>query len=231
MLAKLLLLNAALAGDRDADGLKNKIDACPNQAEDLDAYEDEDGCPEPTSVLIKVRDSDGFLYPGATWNLAGDEGRSGDERSLATGRYTFWVEGYPSTTQVPAGEPTSVYLEIPAPRGELAVQAVDVFGNLIDADFIAEGPHRVEHRCNRDVLMRPGTWTVRVTAAGYDPVEGRAYVREGETVVVEALMHEAVKDRDGDGTPDDVDYCPDGQEDMDGVDDDDGCPDSGVADF
>jgi outer membrane protein OmpA-like peptidoglycan-associated protein len=32
--------------DRDHDGVPDGIDACPDQAEDKDGYEDEDGCPE-----------------------------------------------------------------------------------------------------------------------------------------------------------------------------------------
>ncbi len=32
--------------DRDDDGITNEEDACPEEAEDIDNYEDEDGCPE-----------------------------------------------------------------------------------------------------------------------------------------------------------------------------------------
>jgi hypothetical protein len=33
-------------GDRDHDGVRNDRDACPEQAEDFDGFEDEDGCPD-----------------------------------------------------------------------------------------------------------------------------------------------------------------------------------------
>jgi outer membrane protein OmpA-like peptidoglycan-associated protein len=33
-------------GDRDHDGIPDKIDQCPNEAEDLDGFQDEDGCPD-----------------------------------------------------------------------------------------------------------------------------------------------------------------------------------------
>ena len=33
--------------DEDRDGILNKSDQCPNQQEDLDGFQDEDGCPEP----------------------------------------------------------------------------------------------------------------------------------------------------------------------------------------
>ena len=47
----------SLARDRDHDGLRDRVDACPADAEDLDAYRDDDGCPEPDN------DHDGVLDP------------------------------------------------------------------------------------------------------------------------------------------------------------------------
>jgi outer membrane protein OmpA-like peptidoglycan-associated protein len=41
--------------DRDGDGLPNARDGCPNSAEDLDGYRDDDGCPEADN------DDDGIL--------------------------------------------------------------------------------------------------------------------------------------------------------------------------
>jgi OOP family OmpA-OmpF porin len=34
-------------GDSDGDGVQDKDDRCPNEAEDVDGFEDEDGCPDP----------------------------------------------------------------------------------------------------------------------------------------------------------------------------------------
>jgi outer membrane protein OmpA-like peptidoglycan-associated protein len=41
--------------DSDGDGFLNKFDRCPKQAEDIDGYLDEDGCPDPDN------DGDGIL--------------------------------------------------------------------------------------------------------------------------------------------------------------------------
>ena len=41
--------------DKDGDGLENKFDRCPDDAEDFDGYMDEDGCPDPDN------DGDGIL--------------------------------------------------------------------------------------------------------------------------------------------------------------------------
>jgi len=42
-------------GDRDGDGLNDPVDECPDEPEDLDEFEDADGCPDPDN------DRDGIL--------------------------------------------------------------------------------------------------------------------------------------------------------------------------
>ena len=37
----------AAAGDKDGDSVSNKVDACLTEAEDVDGFEDADGCPDP----------------------------------------------------------------------------------------------------------------------------------------------------------------------------------------
>ncbi len=44
-----------LAGDPDRDGLRGEDDDCPDRPEDVDGFEDEDGCPDPDN------DGDGVL--------------------------------------------------------------------------------------------------------------------------------------------------------------------------
>jgi OmpA-OmpF porin, OOP family len=41
--------------DRDGDGIPDDVDQCPDQKEDLDGFQDEDGCPDPDN------DGDGIL--------------------------------------------------------------------------------------------------------------------------------------------------------------------------
>ncbi len=45
-------------GDRDGDGIKDDIDACPDEPEDKDGFEDSDGCPELDNDRDGIPDSD-----------------------------------------------------------------------------------------------------------------------------------------------------------------------------
>ena len=45
-------------GDRDGDGIKDDVDACPDSPEDKDDFEDSDGCPELDNDKDGIADSD-----------------------------------------------------------------------------------------------------------------------------------------------------------------------------
>ncbi len=45
-------------GDRDGDGLKDDVDKCPDDPEDIDDFEDEDGCPDPDNDRDGILDKD-----------------------------------------------------------------------------------------------------------------------------------------------------------------------------
>jgi hypothetical protein len=44
--------------DRDADGLFDALDRCPDQPEDIDGFRDEDGCPDPDNDRDGLADVD-----------------------------------------------------------------------------------------------------------------------------------------------------------------------------
>jgi outer membrane protein OmpA-like peptidoglycan-associated protein len=44
--------------DRDGDGIPDSIDACPNEPEDKDGFQDEDGCPDPDNDGDGIPDVD-----------------------------------------------------------------------------------------------------------------------------------------------------------------------------
>ncbi|HET9627842.1 MAG TPA: OmpA family protein, partial [Kofleriaceae bacterium] len=47
---------SARPGDRDGDGILGSKDACPTEAEDIDGFEDQDGCPDIDNDLDGVLD-------------------------------------------------------------------------------------------------------------------------------------------------------------------------------
>jgi hypothetical protein len=46
----------AASNDRDGDGIPNDRDKCPDDPEDLDGFQDEDGCPDPDNDMDGVPD-------------------------------------------------------------------------------------------------------------------------------------------------------------------------------
>jgi hypothetical protein len=55
------------AADADKDGIKDSQDKCPKATEDIDGFEDEDGCPDPDN------DKDGICDPWITEQGLGDK--------------------------------------------------------------------------------------------------------------------------------------------------------------
>jgi len=45
-------------GDRDGDGIPDSVDACPDEPEDKDGFQDEDGCPDPDNDGDGIPDKD-----------------------------------------------------------------------------------------------------------------------------------------------------------------------------
>jgi OmpA-OmpF porin, OOP family len=45
-------------GDRDGDGIKDDLDRCPDAPEDLDGWQDDDGCPDPDNDRDEIPDID-----------------------------------------------------------------------------------------------------------------------------------------------------------------------------
>ena len=72
--ALLLLLSACAGSDRDKDGIPNGADMCAEDSEDIDGFEDNDGCPDPDN------DKDGVCDP---W--VAEKGLSAKYKSVCTG--------------------------------------------------------------------------------------------------------------------------------------------------
>lgn len=63
-------------GDRDGDGYRDDVDACPDDPEDFDHFEDADGCPEPDNDNDGILDKDDRC-PNTPEDFDGDEDHDG----------------------------------------------------------------------------------------------------------------------------------------------------------
>lgn len=71
--------------DTDADGLLDRSDPCPTEAEDLDGFEDSDGCPDELNpVRILFRDPYGYPIDDLVANLENE-----DDGTVAEGSAKF----------------------------------------------------------------------------------------------------------------------------------------------
>lgn len=187
------LAPSAVPADSDGDGVPDEADRCPVQKEDLDDFEDEDGCPELDN------DDDGIADA---------------------------LDQCPSEAETPNG----VADDDGCP--DLAPDA--------DKDGVAD----VADRCP----FEPET------IDGVRDDDGCPELQEAEHVALSRLLSAAPQnllapassadaapvlavptDSDGDGVDDDADRCPVTKEDLDGFEDEDGCPeadndDDGVPD-
>ncbi len=86
----------ALAGDRDGDGVKGQRDRCPDAEEDVDGFDDVDGCPDPSGTIeIVVVDPNDASLPRAAISVSGPDG-------VTTGEGRLVVERHPGTVDVRA---------------------------------------------------------------------------------------------------------------------------------
>ena len=97
--------------DGDHDGIADEQDPCPEQAEDLDGYRDDDGCPEPfIPVVFLLTDDLGRPVSGLEARVTGEGGHgAGDDR------FTLQLQGgaYQVSAIAPGFEPLDQAVEIP----------------------------------------------------------------------------------------------------------------------
>ena len=239
--APLCLPAVASAGDRDDDGIPNKEDRCPEEAEDRDGYQDEDGCRDPsTRVHLVVRDAEGHTVASAASVLSGAGGRGeggGDwSAEVHHGVYTLTVqaEGYkPLSEQVVVPEAASFAVTHTLDRleGRLRVTVRDEEGRPIPGAAVVFGKGAPGSAAAGEVaeVLRPGDHLVTVTAPGFLPFKELATVQADGDHALAVVLEPKVRDKDGDGILDSRDACPEEAEDVDGFQDADGCPDATVS--
>ena len=180
--------------DRDLDGLVDREDDCPDQAEDLDGYLDLDGCAEATPVRVLVRDPAGAELAGAAWSLGGQSGTSGDLAELDSGSWPLAAGGGDWLPQdrlvdVPTGGEFTLMVELVPVPGSLRVNAVDDTGRPVEGSFWrAEGSSLPPHETGQLHELPPGEYTVLVIASGYKPARQTVTVTKETEQVIELQL-------------------------------------------
>jgi outer membrane protein OmpA-like peptidoglycan-associated protein len=173
--------------DRDGDGIVDASDACPDVAEDVDGWQDEDGCADPTDVTFTVADDRGNALPGSGWVLGGASGVAGEPKPLTPTQapVTVTPPGRASMdvpVTIPSGPPVTIPLVYPIPRGSLLVRATDNKGNaLADADWLAPNESAAAFPAGVAAEREAGTVHIVARAPGYRSVE-RDVVVKADTV-------------------------------------------------
>ena len=202
----------ARAGDSDDDGIPNKYDLCPNDPEDMDGFEDTDGCPDPDN------DKDGICDP---WVM--EKGQSAKYASVCKGsdkcpnvaedKDGFEDDdGCPDLDNDKDGIPDTV---------DKCPNDPEDFDGFEDMDGCPDPDNDKDGICDPWVMEKGQSAKYAAVCKGSDKCPNDAEDKDG----FEDEDGCPDPDNDKDGIPDVVDKCPNQPETVNGVEDEDGCPD------
>jgi OOP family OmpA-OmpF porin len=191
--------------DTDGDGLVDSVDACVTDPETVNAYKDDDGCPDKLAdAVVTVVDSAGKPIADAKVTFGGK-----DFTTDATGKVT--VEGVmpatsPSLSVAHAGYttqqvgawalvegPNEKSVTLPEVVTSLAITVKSDAGKPVDAKIALTGPNphdTVETGADgtETVALAPGHWALATAAQGFDLDKREVDVAAGETKAVEIKL-------------------------------------------
>jgi hypothetical protein len=201
--------------DTDADGVIDRDDSCADALEDVDGFQDRDGCPDPDNDGDRIPDAkdrcrdqpetvDGFADEDGCPDADDDHDGIADEkdacRAAAEDRDGVADDdGCPEVDDDGDGVPDGADK---CPRGAEDKDGFKDGDGCPDPDNDADGTPDETDRCPDGAEDRDGQ---RDDDGCPDP------------------------DDDGDGVPDTADKCPSQPETIDGKVDDDGCPEAGAT--
>ena len=210
---------ALYAGDMDEDGVGDESDLCPTDPEDVDGFEDTDGCPDADNDLDGVVDA-ADRCPNEAENLNGymdadgcpepDADRDGviDSADKCPGERED-RDGYQDEDGCPdADNDADGILD----ASDACPNEPETMNGYADADGCPDEAPRIEAQVDTDKDGVPDSKDKCPSLA--EDVDG-VQDTDGCPDV----------DNDLDGLMDAEDNCPNDAEDIDGVKDDDGCPD------
>jgi len=185
--------------DRDEDGIRDKLDACPIQPEDVDGFADSDGCPDPTQkVTFRVRDHMSRPVFGSSLSVQAEGGieEGGSEMSLEMHAGTYEVTGRADRYEdrvrrftVVEGRETAVNVDLDPLFGEVRVIVKDGEGGYLSGTVEVDGerPIRIRGGLGR-AEVGLGSHTVRVRADGFQDATQSVEVRSGQRSDVEFAL-------------------------------------------
>jgi outer membrane protein OmpA-like peptidoglycan-associated protein len=202
---------APVRGDADGDGIDDRDDACPSEPEDLDGYQDEDGCPDEDN------DGDGF---------ADADDRCPDEPEDRDGHED--EDGCPDADNDGDGIPDG-YDSCPADPEDMDGDRDE--DGCPDNDTDRDGIEDPNDQCPDEAEDTDGF--ADDDGCPEDDVDGDGVPDDRDECpevpeTINGVEDEdgcPEEDSDGDGIVDAVDRCPNDPETFNGVNDDDGCPD------
>lgn len=218
IIAAALLAKPLYAFDSDDDGVPNKYDLCPKDPEDMDGFEDQDGCPEPDN------DKDGICDPLVTEKAQNAKYATvcrGIDKcvEVAEDRDGFEDDdGCPDLDNDKDG--------IPDLKDKCPNDAEDRDG-FEDNDGCPEPDNDKDGVCDPWVEEKGLAAKYASTCKSADKCVDVAEDKDG----FEDDDGCPDTDNDKDGLKDAVDKCPNEPETMNEVDDEDGCPDKAMPAF
>lgn len=190
--------------DNDLDGIVNKDDACPDQPEDKDGWQDADGCPNPsTRVHITVQDTRGdYVYDVTTvvqTETGSQDGGADFEVDLHPGDYGISAaaeryEELQASISVPLQDSTyAVILTMEPLFGWLKVRVVDPEGRLIPGALVSVDNSQPKSLASGEgeLTADPGTQTVVARANGYKAQKVEATILKAKETELEVTLQPA----------------------------------------
>lgn len=183
--------------DTDGDGLFDDVDACVGEAEDADGVADQDGCPEPTLVTVRVVDADSKPVEGARYILDGEAGEAGETVERFGGFYKLggtapgYLEADAVSVQIPDAETAELVVQltpVPPALGSLTVAAVDSAGAGVEGATWAAVGREGGGAAGQTAELEPGEWVISVTAPGYKEVRRTLQITSDTEEVVRLTL-------------------------------------------
>ena len=183
--------------DRDADGIVDKHDTCPDEPEDFDGFQDEEGCPDPTTITVKIVSKDrkeGDLLPALQWKSADGQfsGTDGSTFMMQAGKIDLSVshEDYKPaeiTAKIIDQEKQEVQIEIELRKGSLKLVAQTETGEKIpEATWEIKGFMGEPNTAGELTPLRPGEYEIVVKAPNFRLETRNVTIKkdEAETMVL-----------------------------------------------